>query len=773
MPGIESFSRSSSGTTSARGTISFAEPGGSIQIYSETPLGQQQAIYNRILETQGPGAPVEPAPPINVAPDLGSPLPDLKVSDYGQKLPDLKVAETAAKTTAVAAGGIGATEVVGGVAVAANAEILIPIGIGLLALGATAAIYDQFKEAPDKVDLAPSSTVVDRDFTGGQETGVQYKVGAKVYRTSISEPPSERGLYAYGDGEGSDFEAVVTGPVTKVVMEQHPEIDQLHNNVATIYAGGTAHAAYLYGYEPGWFGLKNIKVTRVDGQPEPEVIFPPPSAYPQPALSPDTGLAPGASHLPYAEPPAKSLPLGLDLLPSQSQKQPQTVELPKGTTITITSPGATPTTITTSKTEPSTLKLPGKVSQGEATPLSISTPSGKPVTFSTPGTGPVTISIPGYDPITVNPTGQTKTTGLTRSSNPTQTSFTPTASTKAGTGKTDDDKKDDTKTPAIDPAVLTGLAAITTILQGLQKNVTPEAIQAAAAAGTCQTVQPGNCLSPTADNAKSAAENSKANGNKLDQLNTALQGLDLGLLKVMDNKLGPQLAGGLSGKLGRLSQWLRIDRALNLLTYAAVLHNAMMLSNDFVQTLISATNAFIKAFILKDDEADSFDLSTVLGKSIEDATKSIFGAKTVAYWEVQWKKYNRIYQAAANVISRFTNITLAIFTVLEVGFSRVSKIGNALKWYGDVGDKAYETMNESDNFQHPIFIKMQRLQEAASAIETVSSSVTTIKDEYKGLETDKKELQTAINKATTKNQKDDDAEIKKILTSKVDESIIE
>lgn len=751
MPGIESFGRvESSGPYRYRGTVSFAEPGGPIQLYSESPSGVQQSITARIVNTHGPRTPVE------TVPNLGPPLPKLETLKTPQNLPlpNAQIVEAAAKTTAVAAGGVGVAEAAGGVVLATNPEILIPIGLGLLAVGAAAAIYNHFKEAPEKVELGLNLAV---PFAEAQEEA--------AYLATVE--------FTYPDGQVEDHEVSFWGPIKGF----RPTGTKGGANIEVLCRGNRineppqAEGWYL-GYRTGTSGqdtrnnLKNLR--RVDGQP---TVFPPPSPYPmpttelQPARAPDTGLSPGASHLPYAEPPEKSLPLGLDLAPSQSQKPAQTVELPPGVPITISSPGATPVTVTTNATKPSTLMLPGKISSGEPTPISISSPGSKPIAFSTPGTGTVTISIPGYEPIAVDPTGQTKTAGLTRSSDPTKTStFRPTPTNKTAP---------DTKTPTIDPVVLTGLATITTILQGLQKNVTPEAIETAAAAGTCRTLQPGNCLSPTADNAKEAADNAKANGTKLDRLNTALQGLDLGLLKVMDNKLGPQLVGGLSGKLGRLSQWLRIDRALNLLTYAAVLHNAMMLSNDFAQTLIAATNAFIKAFVLKDDEAATFDLSTVLGKSIENTAKSIFGGKTVAYWEVQWKKCNRIYQAAANVINRFTNIASAIFTVLEVLGSRISKIGNALRWYGDIGDKAYDTMNESDNFQHPIFIKMQKLQTAASAIETVSSSVTTVKEEYKSLQTDTKELKTAIDKAATKNQKDDDAEIRKILAQKTDESLIE
>ncbi|MGI2909168.1 hypothetical protein [Tolypothrix sp. VBCCA 56010] len=53
-----------------------------------------------------------------------------------------------------------------------------------------------------------------------------------------------------------------------------------------------------------------------------------------------------------------------------------------------------------------------------------------------------------------------------------------------------------------------------------------------------------------------------SNDDKLNQLNALLNGLDLSLLKVIDNKLGPQAPGGLSTRISKLSKWLHLDRAL-------------------------------------------------------------------------------------------------------------------------------------------------------------------------------------------------------------------
>lgn len=799
MPGVESFSSNS--TVRSRGTVSFAEPGGPIQLYSESPLGQQQAIYNRILETQGPTKantassleaasnaelfealtvrtrPVVPPQTLNLSP----PPPQAPKPVFQQQYADLyeslttrsrpvdplpplepisnaQIAETAAKAsatvaaTATVAEGVGATEVAGTVLLATNPEILVPIGIGLLALGTAATIYSHLQDAPDKLDLGVNLAPTPGE---GQETGATY---VAQLQTSLATAAGE-GKYYVGD---------LTGPVeVTALIQKRDEFGQPSWYFTWTDANGYGERCLASGNRgadfpaPGQWSFVKLNKTGDGPTPAPVLKFPSPSAYPQPALAPDKGLAPGASPLPYAEPPAKSLPLGLDLAPSQSQKQPEKVELPKGVPVTISSAGATPVTVTTSSTEPSTLKLPGKTS-GATTPLSISTPSGKPVTFSTPGTGPVTISIPGYNPITVDPTGQTKTGGLTRSSNPTTTSFTPTStrSTDSGTGKTDD-KKDDTKAPAIDPAVLTGLAAITTILQGLQKNVTPEAIQSAAAAGTCQTLQPGSCLEPTADNAKSAAENSKANGTKLDRLNTLLQGADLGLLKVMDNKLGPQVTGGISGFLAKFAKSIHLDKAINALTLITSLHNAAMLSRNLGQTLGDVTSQALTLIGIKDENDSPIDVNEIIGKQVNSFFENILGADTWRGIKTSWNKANAIISSATQILSSVRSLWDSGKEILEWTAENTGKIGNALKRFRVVGENAYGHMPEQVTAQNAWSLRINRFREgtdslddAASSLEGVLGEVQGIQEEYKDLKEQKERFDKNIADLTPKSRPD-------------------
>lgn len=86
-------------------------------------------------------------------------------------------------------------------------------------------------------------------------------------------------------------------------------------------------------------------------------------------------------------------------------------------------------------------------------------------------------------------------------------------------------------------------------LTGIQNNTTPQAIQNAAAAGTCQTLQPGGCMVPlannaanAANNANNAANNAAANGQKIDRLVNAADaavGADTNLrVRNIENRVG-------------------------------------------------------------------------------------------------------------------------------------------------------------------------------------------------------------------------------------------
>lgn len=219
-------------------------------------------------------------------------------------------------------------------------------------------------------------------------------------------------------------------------------------------------------------------------------------------------------------------------------------------------------------------------------------------------------------------------------------------------------------------------------------------------------------------------------------LNALLTGGDIALsaailqkVNTIDEKVGPQLAnGGLSGKLTRLSQWLRLGQIMSVLNFAATLHNAYMLSNALSQTFFSMMSNVLAAAGIKDDEGNPYDVGALVGQSIEAFAQTILGVETVDGIKAEWKAFNRIYQAAANIIFSLQSIGYSILEALEIVGSYVGKIGNALKKYGVVAERAFGWMNPRPDFQNRFFTSIQNITEFVEAIDSVAGEVQNIQE---------------------------------------------
>ncbi|MCC5641077.1 hypothetical protein LC593_35680 [Nostoc sp. CHAB 5844] len=228
----------------------------------------------------------------------------------------------------------------------------------------------------------------------------------------------------------------------------------------------------------------------------------------------------------------------------------------------------------------------------------------------------------------------------------------------------------------------------------------------------------GKGLKDTADNIKDAAKN--GNDNLLNKINLLLNGIDLSLLGVINAKLGAQLPGGIAGKLGRISDWLQLDKVLAVLTFAATVHNAVQLSNDIGVTLGTALSNVLSVVGIKNDDGNPIDIGSIINSSVENMVKGIIGAENYATFSTAWAKANRIYQSTTNVINNFTNIGHTIVNGLEVVGGQNGKIGNALRIWGVVGEKAYSWFNPQPNYHSRMFNFFEKAQQGASTIQQVT-----------------------------------------------------
>lgn len=188
----------------------------------------------------------------------------------------------------------------------------------------------------------------------------------------------------------------------------------------------------------------------------------------------------------------------------------------------------------------------------------------------------------------------------------------------------------------------------------------------------------------------------------------------------------------------------------------SVLHNAYMLSNALSQTLFSAIGNSLAALGLKDTSVDPagtpFNVGKIVGDWTEAFFKATFGVATVDGIKADWKKYSRIYQAAAQIGYSIQSIGHSILGALEVVGSQVAKIGNALQKFRLVGERAYSWMNPTPFFQNRFFTVLQSSQEVVSQIDQVASEVLSVQETITQLGKNKDDLVKSLGQEENSKQ---------------------
>jgi Collagen triple helix repeat (20 copies) len=323
-----------------------------------------------------------------------------------------------------------------------------------------------------------------------------------------------------------------------------------------------------------------------------------------------------------------------------------------------------------------------------------------------------------------------------------------------------------------------GVNGVTTIVQGANVNpgkeneiidllkilpatlIANQAYRAAAVAdaakGSCQSSKPGGCEGGTADQIGKLGGIINGISAGVGVINNAVLGTVISTLNVINTKLGSQIVGGLSAWSKGIAEVVNKSQILNVLTYISVLHNAYMLSNALSQTLFSAVGNSLAALGLKDTSQDPagtpFNVGKIVGDWTEGFFKSVFGVATVNGIKADWKKYNRVYQAAAQVVNSGQSIGHSILGALEVVDSHVAKIGNALQKFRVVSDKAYSWMNPTPSFQNRFFTGLQATQEVVSQIDQVSSEVISVQENITQMGKLKEELDKSLKEETGSTQ---------------------
>jgi hypothetical protein len=226
------------------------------------------------------------------------------------------------------------------------------------------------------------------------------------------------------------------------------------------------------------------------------------------------------------------------------------------------------------------------------------------------------------------------------------------------------------------------------------------------------------------------------------------------------------VVSGIATKLGLVAKWLHLDRALNLMTFAATVHNAAMLSRDLGQTLFGVISNVLAAIGIKDDKDNPLDFGSIVGHTVEDLLKNVIGAENYAALTINWKKANRIYQASANLLNNLQSLRYSITGALETIGGMNAKVGNALKKYGVLGDNAYPWFNPSPNYDNKFMRGLEVAETTVSSIDSVASEILSAQDSVKQIGEQKTELEKTIKEGTEKPGVDNDQQKAKATAAK-------
>jgi hypothetical protein len=179
--------------------------------------------------------------------------------------------------------------------------------------------------------------------------------------------------------------------------------------------------------------------------------------------------------------------------------------------------------------------------------------------------------------------------------------------------------------------------------------------------------------------------------------------IDWSILGVINSKLGPQVNGGISGymidRFTRLWNSRIIDRTLNLMTFAASVHNAAMLSRNLGSTLGAVFANVMTLFGAKDAEATAQQINDAIGSAFENAIKAVVGEQVYNNLSDTWKKASAIYNSALRIVQILGDSLFTLTEGMEIVGRYTGKIGNALKRSGQVLEDSYDWFSEQFNFQ--------------------------------------------------------------------------
>lgn len=256
-------------------------------------------------------------------------------------------------------------------------------------------------------------------------------------------------------------------------------------------------------------------------------------------------------------------------------------------------------------------------------------------------------------------------------------------------------------------------------------------------------------------------------GNVLDGVNTRTKEIasSVDAMKTDMNNNFNKVRKRLSG----IASFLNFDRILNVLIWWQTLHNCFMLSADVSRSLVSAFSTVLKALPgdsllglpTESEDGSPLDLATTINSSVETWVKGAIGAENYVQMKTTLAEINRIYQSTANGVFLIQGSIQAMHSITEAIGERVGRVGNALKRFGVIGEKAYAHMSENMNTRTAWIDRLQEragnVQTAISSVEQIAQSVVSIQDNIVQLKAQKQQIDNSLQKLDIVEAPDNEA----------------
>lgn len=258
---------------------------------------------------------------------------------------------------------------------------------------------------------------------------------------------------------------------------------------------------------------------------------------------------------------------------------------------------------------------------------------------------------------------------------------------------------------------------------------------------------------------------------KLDQATQAAQGVLLKSIddgvKLLNTKVGDVAAfGSISQAVNGFIGSAAVDRVVNLVTMAGVIHNCMMLSTSIKDTFFECMdNLFAIPALIEDPNADTIDTSDVFTKYLDSYFSNLFGATEWTAIKAQWKAYSTIYNTGAQVFGNVRDIFEETQNINETTRNWVAELGNGLQDEGLIGEDNWNYKDPNQRPKGKYFGRLQRIAEGLETIENVfedleniTSSARNIVETANEIKENAATIQTAVTAANAAAKADRDAE---------------